>query len=503
MKQIINSSSEPNWPNIEVDFDRPIELFVDNFKGYNPNTNSFKILWVKEAEEISHFKSHAIANHKQFDAVITYDEDILKQCDNSFFLEFGTAWVHDFDFKTVKKFQVSHLAGFKEITEGHLLRKKVHYKQNRITLAKDFYISQHGGVENSFNNKFLGESKNPLFESQYHLCIENSRQKNFFTEKLIDCLITKTIPIYWGCDNIENFFDTNGFFIVNSFEEIINICNSLTEETYESKKEYIEKNFELAKKYVTILDRFERVVYTILNKENVEKLISIVIPTYEANGKAIHLLEDLLNSIYKQTYKNIEIIISDHSKDNNINEYLFYWKDRLNITYAKNYKSPGNSSVNMNEGIKKASGDFIKIMHMDDRFCDNKAISKLVEAISKDSSIKWGAFGFNHFYTKEDTIRRDIVPASIFNESLNNSALIGCPSVSFFVNDGTNFFDENLIIVNDFDMHFSLEKKYGKPFIIPEISITIRIHESQVTSLLPSYREKELGEINYFKNKIQ
>ncbi len=264
MQQLVNSTSEPTWPNIKVEFNKPIELFVDNFNGYNKDKDTFKILWVKESEEISKFKVHAIQNHKNFDAVITYDEEILNQCDNSYFMEFGTAWVHDYDNTSPKKFQISHLTGFKEMTNGHMMRKKIHYKQGKISAPKDFYISRHGGVEETFNNKQLGDSKNPLFESQFHICIENSQQKNFFTEKLIDCLVTKTIPIYWGCENIENFFDTNGFFIAKDVKDIIKICNSLDEKTYEEKLKYVEKNFELSQKYVTILDRLEVVIKQIL-----------------------------------------------------------------------------------------------------------------------------------------------------------------------------------------------------------------------------------------------
>jgi hypothetical protein len=264
MKQLINSTSELGWPNIEVEFNRPIELFVDNFNGYDPSKNTFKILWVKESEEISKFKSHAIANHEKFDAVITYDEDVMNQCDNAYFMEFGTAWVFDYDPEIIKKFQISHLTGFKEMTEGHIMRKKVHYKQGRIKSPKDFYISRHGGVENTFENKILGDSKSPLFDSQFHICIENSRQNNFFTEKLIDCLVTKTVPIYWGCENIENFFDTNGFFIAKDFDEIIKICNSLDNNSYKEKLSFVEKNFELSQKYITIVDRLEVVIKEIL-----------------------------------------------------------------------------------------------------------------------------------------------------------------------------------------------------------------------------------------------
>jgi hypothetical protein len=113
----------------------------------------------------------------------------------------------------------------------------------------------------------LGDKKNPLFESQYHICIENSKQNNLFTEKLIDCLYSKTIPIFYGCENIGDFFDTRGFFIVNSLSEIIDVCNNLTENTYTEKLEYINKNFDLSINYINLLDRLKIVIEKNLNYE--------------------------------------------------------------------------------------------------------------------------------------------------------------------------------------------------------------------------------------------
>lgn len=229
--------------------------------------------------------------------------------------------------------------------------------------------------------------------------------------------------------------------------------------------------------------------------------ISIVIPTYEAKGRASLFLEELFTSIYNQTYKNIEIIVSDHSVCDTIKKLTNSWGDKLNITHFFNERGRGNSSINMNEGIKKATGDFIKIMHMDDKFCDNSAIEIMVATILENKNAKWGAFGFNHYYENENTIRREVVPTFYRNQIMDSSSLIGCPSVSFFINDKTNFFDENMIIINDFDMHYSLNKKYGNPLIISKIFITIRIHNEQVTNLLPQYTNKEIEEMTYFINK--
>jgi len=263
MKQIINSYTYPDFPNIEVDYKKQIRFFVDGFEGYYVNEDSFKILMVKEVEEICKLKKVVIENQHMFDAILTYDEDILNNCKHSYFMPFGTTWIHDYKFPE-KKFQVSNITGHKEFTNGHLLRKKIHYKQKSITTPTDFYISKFLGVENFNNNKILGEFKDPLFDSQFHICIENSRQKNCFTEKVMDCFVTKTVPIYWGCPNIGDFFDTDSIFIVNNFKEIIDCCNNLTSETYQNMLPSIEKNLELSKNYSDSVDNIKKILKKIL-----------------------------------------------------------------------------------------------------------------------------------------------------------------------------------------------------------------------------------------------
>ena len=49
---------------------------------------------------------------------------------------------------------------------------------------------------------------------------------------------------------------------------------------------------------------------------------SIVIPTYEYNGLAPKLLNQLITSINEQTFTDYNIIISDHSKSNLVKDYL-------------------------------------------------------------------------------------------------------------------------------------------------------------------------------------
>ena len=60
--------------------------------------------------------------------------------------------------------------------------------------------------------------------------------------------MTGTIPIYWGCPSIGNFFDTNGIITFNTVEELQEILNNL-EGVYESKIDSVKTNFNLAMTY--------------------------------------------------------------------------------------------------------------------------------------------------------------------------------------------------------------------------------------------------------------
>lgn len=223
---------------------------------------------------------------------------------------------------------------------------------------------------------------------------------------------------------------------------------------------------------------------------------SIVIPTYEYNGLATKLLDKLLESVIQQTFQDFEIIVVDHSLNDVIEKYLINYSD-LKIKYIKNDVGRGNSSINMNVGIKNSDGEYIKIMHMDDWFCNAKSLELINNAINLNPNKKWGGVGFNHFYENSQTTARPILP---YIDS-NIRTLIGCPSVSFFINDKElpNLFDENLIIINDSDMHIRLGKKYGEPILINEFCVTVRMSDNQVSNLVS--HEKHTNEINYYKTK--
>jgi len=69
----------------------------------------------------------------------------------------------------------------------------------------------------------LGSSEYCNFLSQYKfmICFENTSQDNYFTEKLINAYKCNTIPIYWGCSNLDEYINMDAiFYLKPNFTEI-------------------------------------------------------------------------------------------------------------------------------------------------------------------------------------------------------------------------------------------------------------------------------------------
>ena len=248
------------------DLNQPLDIFIDMLPDENFFSESKKIFIAMEPDSISKISRKLIEKQNKFDYIFTFNEVILENCKNSILFEFGTKWVdiENYNFPQ-KKFSISTVCGHKELTKNHFLRKKIWYNQDKIKKPKDFYLSSKGGVENINNNKILYESKIPMFNSMFHICVKNVSEKYYFSEKLIDCILCKTVPVYVGCKNIDDYFDIRGIIIPKDFNDLIEKCNSLTEEDYFCRINFIEENFEKSKKWIDYEKRLEEKIKNIIN----------------------------------------------------------------------------------------------------------------------------------------------------------------------------------------------------------------------------------------------
>jgi hypothetical protein len=105
-----------------------------------------------------------------------------------------------------------------------------------------------------------------VFDCMFHICIEGYKRRDQYSEKLVDALITKTIPIYYGCINVDEFFNQSGIIQVNSANEIIDICNQLTPDDYERAMLDINDNYERGLKVYKYEDILRDAMLKIMNK---------------------------------------------------------------------------------------------------------------------------------------------------------------------------------------------------------------------------------------------
>lgn len=50
-----------------------------------------------------------------------------------------------------------------------------------------------------------------LRDYRYSLCIENGRERNYYTEKIVDAWLSWTMPLYWGCPNLADYYPREAF----------------------------------------------------------------------------------------------------------------------------------------------------------------------------------------------------------------------------------------------------------------------------------------------------
>lgn len=145
--------------------------------------------------------------HRRFFRIMAFNETLLSRIPNGVFFPYGTTWVPQWrDLVRIKSRQCSLIASAKRDTEGHRLRHAL-AGWARST-GQDVDVMGRGYV--AFESKADG-----LAPYRFSVVIENVRERNYFSEKLVDAVLCNTVPIYWGCPNIGDFIDTSGIIQCN------------------------------------------------------------------------------------------------------------------------------------------------------------------------------------------------------------------------------------------------------------------------------------------------
>lgn len=244
-------------------------LFIETAPQSQDELSDINIISFQEPNEYFGLHDWVIQNKDLFNIILTQSDKVLNNCNNAIYQPFGHTWLKpdQYNKEHEKKFQLSHLCGKLNKTYGHSLRHEILARQNEFSIPLNFYDVY--GDRSNIEDARLG--KEFIFgDSQFGVVIENTSHRGYFTEKILDCFLLKTIPIYWGCSNIGDYFDIDGIITFNNVDDLVYMSNNLDEDYYSSRKEIINKNWKLALEYV---DYQQNVVNTITNIFKHNKLI--------------------------------------------------------------------------------------------------------------------------------------------------------------------------------------------------------------------------------------
>ena len=252
-----------------------VDVYIDCVERSNVPPNNIRIVILEEPRR-GNLYSIVKNNPNYYSFLFTYHHELLKGNKKARKFLMMKPWVVNYH-SPRKQFSVSTVVGGKDhpAMPGYKLRHDLWRNRDRIVIPKRFYLSGNEKhwhtfvpwTEVSYEGELvLGVSKEPMFNSMFHIAIENIAIRNYFSEKLLDCFQSRTIPIYYGCGNVEKYFDANGIIRVNSVDDIVLACNNLTPSMYHRAKSAMEYNYLLSKKWLDPKQQVEEAVSNLLNQ---------------------------------------------------------------------------------------------------------------------------------------------------------------------------------------------------------------------------------------------
>jgi glycosyltransferase involved in cell wall biosynthesis len=224
------------------------------------------------------------------------------------------------------------------------------------------------------------------------------------------------------------------------------------------------------------------------------KLVSVIITTYNR----LDLLKKTLNSVKKQSYENIEILIIDSSDNQNTQKYISQYND---IIYA--HSTINHPNILRNLGIQCSNGELIAFLDDDDTWHEDK-INRQVECFNKNN-IALCYTGKNIVIETENSNKiKYSFKKGRFNsdkKSIFWDNFIGITSSIMIKKDIINQigdFDESLPALQDYDFVIRVCQKFNvKGINLPLVNYSYNHNKTQVSKDYIKF----LQACNIIKNK--
>lgn len=206
-------------------------------------------------------------------------------------------------------------------------------------------------------------------------------------------------------------------------------------------------------------------------------MFSVIVVTF---NRAEYLFR-CLNSILKQTYNGIEVIVVDDGSTDNSKDIVHSFNDNR-IIYINEGKK-GNVSLLRNIGIKRASYEYIAFCDDDDMWSKDK-LEILIEYMATEKIVCTNAFVVDD---KDKVIYEQITPFSsdryvdIYQLLVDNRIQTSCVAVRRDVLEEVGLFDEHEgNRSEDWCVWIKIALKYKIKYVNRSL-VSYRVHESNLS----------------------
>tara|TARA_R100000951_G_scaffold83290_1_gene71048 strand:- start:10841 stop:11710 length:870 start_codon:yes stop_codon:yes gene_type:complete len=186
-----------------------------------------KVAWLIEPRSINPRIYEWIEdNNHLYDFVLTFDKTLLDKGENFLYMPFIVSWIEPPDhidgYRTpkaeayhAKTNPVSMIASCKNMCAGHAFRQEV-------IEAVSSRVDHFGRGFKEIEKKEEG-----LYPYRFSIVLENTQDDYYFSEKIVDCFATGTIPIYWGGSGVGKHYDEEGIIRFDTLDELDDILSEI------------------------------------------------------------------------------------------------------------------------------------------------------------------------------------------------------------------------------------------------------------------------------------
>lgn len=189
------------------------------------------------------------------------------------------------------------------------------------------------------------------------------------------------------------------------------------------------------------------------NSHHLHPKFSIITVTYNAGA----VLEDTIQSVITQTYKNVEYIIVDGGSKDRTLQIVEQYKEHIHTVISETDKGLYDA---MNKGIKLATGDYLCFLNAGDELHEDDTLQLMVHSIT-ESTLPDVLYGDTAIVDEEGHFlyMRRLTPPENLNWRSFKEGMLVCHQAFFARRDLVEPYDLHYRFSADFDWCIRIMKK--------------------------------------------